>query len=576
MRFDITLAAIAAVALGACGSDPDRADAVSDTTPSDASATVVDSASADTAVDTSVSDAEDTRADDTNALDSRSDDTTADDTMVNDTLVDDTLVDDTSVDDTTVDDTTVDDTSVADTTPVACPTTLAVTAGSAGTLLRGLVVLEREAFVGEVLVQGHLITCVDVSCASAPGAAAATIVDTAGLIFPGLVDTHDHVLFDAFDHDDWSPLQPYTNHNQWPNEARYGALVDAKQYLNGETGGFVSVGCELDKHGELQALVSGTTSVVGAANPQNKACYASLARTIDQSPNGLDQDKIQVATLFPSSPDAVCANFTSRKTDAYLVHVAEGVGEVARKEFDDLGCLVAPETTIVHGTALGPPELDTMAQHSMGLVWSPSNDVHLYGGDVDLTKTANIPYARAAGITVALGTGGALWGSHDLLEELRFAQRVDQTVWGAQLSAQDLVAMVTINAARVLALDATLGSLTAGKRADITVIAGDCDDPWQALIDAHASTVRLVMVDGVVLYGDMALRASAPSGCETIDACGVDKFVCVATTSSSATDKLGQTLAEIESSLTTALSDYDALHLSVWSFSPLAPLIVCP
>jgi 5-methylthioadenosine/S-adenosylhomocysteine deaminase len=128
-------------------------------------------------------------------------------------------------------------------------------------------------------------------------------------------------LFDIFDETDGSPMMSYGNHNQWTNEARYGALVDAKQDLNGEGNNRSDLGCEMDNYGELKVIVAGTTSVVGAANPTNRGCYGSLARTIDQTPNDLGVDKIQVATLFPtaSAGDGVCTNFADGDTKAYVM-----------------------------------------------------------------------------------------------------------------------------------------------------------------------------------------------------------------------------------------------------------------
>jgi hypothetical protein len=213
----------------------------------------------------------------------------------------------------------------------------------------------------------------------------------------------------------------YTNHNQWTTDPKYGALVDAKQWLNGETAGSpVSLGCEMDKYGEIKGLIAGTTSIVGAANPADKACFGSLARTIDQSPNGLPADKVQIATLFPSttSADGVCKNFASGTTDAYVIHVGEGVDATALGEFAKLGsvtttpdCLDAPQTTIVHGTAFGDAEFTTMAANGTSLVWSPRSNVFLYGQGTDLTKTANVPLARSKGINVALGPDWSIGGS---------------------------------------------------------------------------------------------------------------------------------------------------------------------
>jgi len=465
-----------------------------------------------------------------------------------------------------------------------CPgAAAAVTPGiGSALLLRGTVVTPTVAFVGEVLVQGDTIACAAVSCAGQPGADTATIIETQGLIFPGLINTRDVILFDIFDENDWAPSQVYANHNSWTNDAKYGALVEAKQYLNGE-GSALDDGCEMDKYGELKGLIAGATSIVGAANPGNKKCYGSLARTIDQSSNDLGADYIQFATVFPStsSADQVCANLTSGSTHAYLIAIAEGTDATALNEFAKLGtitttdgCLYAPQTAIIHGTALGAAEYATMAAAGMSLVWTPRSDVALYG------QTANLPLALSKGINVSLGSHWSITGSHNLLDALRDADQVDNSTWGNVLTPFDLVQMVTTHAAKTLALDAVLGSIDAGKKADLTVVAGPrgaCVAPWTTLVNARPSDLRLVMVGGVPLYGDTSMQAAAPAtpGCEALDVCGVSKFVCVAKPGP-VTDKLDQTLADIVGILTQDLAGYDALNQSQWGFSPIAPLVDCP
>jgi len=475
--------------------------------------------------------------------------------------------------------------------PVGCQLSVGAptitSTGQAGHLvLRGTIVTPDQVIEGEVLVDGDTISCVATSCSGAATYAQATVVETRGLIFPGLIDTHNHVLFDTFDETDWSPTKAYANHNQWTNEAKYGAMVDAKQYLNGEGSSPVDYGCELDKYGELKALVAGTTSIVGAANPANRTCFGTLARTIDQTPNRLGADKIQIATLFPATAaaDGVCTNFTDGDTDAYLIHVAEGVDDTAKKEFATLntvtttdGCLNSPKTAIVHGTALGDAEFTVMAAHQMSLVWSPRSNVFLYGGGTDLTKTTNIPLALSKGLNVALAPDWSIGGSQNLLDELRFANHVDDTIWGDVLTPKMLTEMVTTNAARVLGLQDVIGSIEVGKKADLMVIGGDRCSPYDALLAASPSDVRLVVVGGTVLYGDAALQALGPAvpGCEAMDVCGANKFVCAAAPSQNATDKFGQTLGVIQTTLSTALSDYDSLNLSAWDFSPLTPIVRC-
>jgi len=454
-------------------------------------------------------------------------------------------------------------------------------------LLRGAVATPTTVLpVGEVLVEDNLITCVAASCADQPGASGATVVNTNGIIFPGLIDTHNHILFDIFDEDDWVPEQQYDNHDQWPNEDRYGAMVDTKQYLNGESGSPAKLSCEMLKFGEMKGLIAGTTSIQGSPGAVNRSCYGSLSRTIDQSANDLDDDNIQTATIFPSksAADGVCTNFGDGDTNAYIVHIGEGVDQKSLDEFAELGaatttpeCLYSPNTTIVHGTALGPTELGIMAANGMSLSWSPQSNVFLYGSNTDLTKTTDIPTALDLGINIAISPDWSMGGSQNLLDELRFADRVDNEMWGDRLSPAMLAEMVTINAAHALGLESVLGSLEPGKRADIMVIRGDGAAPFDALLAARPKDVALVLVDGRVLYGDANLVSLGPTdpGCEMLDICCASKFACVSEISATPDDKLGQSFAEIQAALNQGLQDYDDMDLTEWNFAPLPPVVKC-
>lgn len=465
------------------------------------------------------------------------------------------------------------------------------------TVLVGCVVTPQGAINGSVFISSDTIVCVGASCTDDPDAADATVVRTHGVIMPGMIDTHNHILFDIFNEEDWSPEKLYQNHDEWPNEPRYGAMVDAKQWLNGElalpdgNGGTAKItdprGCELNKYGEMKGLIAGTTSIVGSANPLDKICYGSLARTIDQKSNDLPDDKVQVATLTPSKAtgDAVCQKFVDDLTDAYVIHRGEGVDEYSRAEFDKLGtlttepgCLYAPETTVVHGTAFGEAEFQTMADKGMSLVWSPRSNVFLYGGGTDYTKTTDIKMALGMGINVALAPDWSLGGSQNLLDELKFAQEVDKNRWNGELFTPEmLVDMVTINAAKVLGLDKVLGSIEVGKKADITVISGDVTKPYETIVGANPNDVSLVMVNGIVLVGDAVLEEAGPKwvACESLDICGVPKFACVAEAEGTDSDKLKQTWAEITTVLSTELEAFDARDLTAWDFAPLAPLVKC-
>lgn len=473
---------------------------------------------------------------------------------------------------------------------------------SKGILMEGTVIGEAGPFEGMVLVgTDGTIACAEPgdACANDPKAEGAARFNVVGVIAPGLIDTHNHILFDIFDGTDWLPSKVYQNHNEWPNEPRYKEMIDIKQCIVDDSQGKPtwcparldgtanSLRCEVTKYGELKAVVAGTTSVTGLAGSAFP-CFGSLARSIDTQFNGLDSDKVQTAAITPSraTADGVCANYAAGKTAAYLIHVGEGVDAKSLAEWADLGaattnpgCLYAPQTAITHGTAFGDAEFSAMKEKGMKLVWSPASNMALYNA------TTNVALALDKGILVALAPDWSMGGSPNLLDELRVAKKVSDDKWKGRLKPREIFEMATKNAATVLALGDRLGTIKKGYEADLFVVpkAASGGDAYDAVLAAHAKDVRLTMIAGKVIYGDASLKQIAAFGdaCEDLDLCSAKKFVCVAVPGTQ-TDKLGQKYADIKALLDAALKELDEARVTVGAktdglkFSPLTPLAACP
>jgi hypothetical protein len=329
-------------------------------------------------------------------------------------------------------------------------------------------------------------------------------------------------------------------------------------------------------------LIAGTTSIVGLPGT-SAACFGSLARSVDVAQNGLGADRIRTSAIFPpsrSTVDGVCAGYANDVTDAFLIHCGEGTSASMRNELNTLrtlptidDCLLSPRTTITHGTAFFPEDFALLASAGVNLTWSPRSNFFLYG------QTTDIVSARDAGVSISIAPDWSLGGSQNMLDELAFAAALDDDEFGDAFSDLDFFEMATSNAALALDLSERMGTLEAEKLADIAVFARvPGQDPYTTVVQAKPNTVRLVMVGGVVLYGDMQLTAAAPQapGCETIDICGVDKFLCVATTSTA--NKLNQTYADIRGILEDAFAVVDAVRPDVdgQPFVAPTPLVRCP
>jgi imidazolonepropionase-like amidohydrolase len=448
--------------------------------------------------------------------------------------------------------------------------------------MKGTVLAPSGPMQGEVLISGNSIACVAADCSAQ--ASGATVIDTQGVISPGLISAHDHILYDIFDEDDWTPTKAYANHNQWTAEARYGAMGDAKRYLDGESSA-LDFGCEMDKYSEMKELVGGTTAIQASPGGASKACYGSLARTLGISYNDLPVDKMQTGVALPgsaSAADAICANFADGDTTAYVVHVAEGIDTTSHNEFTKLftvstvdGCLYAPQTTIIHGVSLNDADFAQMGMHQMSLVWSPKSNVFLYGSNTDISKTADVALAQAHGVNIAIAPDWSIGGSQNMLDEMRYANYVDDNQFGNIFTPEDIWKMATVNAARALGVSTYIGTLEVGKRADIAVFVGDTAAPFDTVLAATPREVSMVFVDGRLLFGDASVQPLGPDNatCEALDVCCRSKVACIA--ENVATDKLDQTFAQITQILETEIASYDAMNLTQWKFAPIAPLVKC-
>lgn len=485
------------------------------------------------------------------------------------------------------------------------PTPIGITPGMAGKyLLKGMVVPVTSApFVGEVLVEGEKITCVQPGSGCDAMASGATILDTHGIIAPGFIDIHNHILYDVLDEEDWDGKSydagtpwPFSNINQWKNDPRYQAMLDVKQCLAFETGKPTwcnstslangNVECEMNKFGELKALIAGTTSVI--AHDTSRACYGSLSRTLggthnDLKRNGANVDSMNTSATFPPSTYYTCDGLGMSDT-TWVMHCGEGVDASAKNQFQTfinnydpapIDCAYKERVALTHGSAFTPAEFDVMHTLGLSLVWSPKSNVSLYD------TTTNIPAALDAGLLISIAPDWSMGGSQNLMDEVRFADAWDKNAHGAnpawdRLTPQMLIEMVTINPAKAIHYDDLIGSLEVGKYADLFVADGDATQPYESLVATSPVTNRMTMLGGQIYFGDAGLKSQGANAmaCEDLPVCGRNKFVCVAETSS--TTQFNQSYSDIITILNAKLDELDLATTSQYKAAPLPPVYRCP
>ncbi len=125
-----------------------------------------------------------------------------------------------------------------------------------------------------------------------------------------------------------------------------------------------------------------------------------------------------------------------------------------------------PNLIMGHGNHLLEEEIQQFREQGAGLVHCPEFEMkHTLG-------VAPVPAWLNQGLTVGIGTGSAADNDFDLFLEMDTAAKLHKVMAlnPEVMDAATVLKMATINGARVLGLDSTIGSIVPGKRADIIII----------------------------------------------------------------------------------------------------------
>ena len=210
----------------------------------------------------------------------------------------------------------------------------------------------------------------------------------------------------------------------------------------------------------------------------------------------------------------------ARRFDARIhTHAAESTGEIAavlarhgQRPVDVLAAagVLGPRTVVAHAVHLDDDEIALLARSGTAVAHCPVSNLFLGCG------IAPLPQLLHAGVPVGIGTDGAASsGALDMFAGIRLAAMLHKGVTQdpRTVGAERAVRLATSGGAAALGLGDVVGSLTAGRRADIVV--ADLHRPhvvpntdvWSAVAyGLTASDVRHTLVDGRVLLRDRVLQ----------------------------------------------------------------------
>ena len=316
-------------------------------------------------------------------------------------------------------------------------------------------------------------------------------------VLPGLINTHTHAAMVCFrgiadDRD----LMDWLTHFIFPAEAKnvskdfvtWGTRLAAAEMIQSGTTTFTDM-YYFESDVAAEAKRAGLRGVLGETLidfpvADNKTWDDAVAY-IRQFVKRWKGDPMITPALAPHAPYTVSRDHLIQTRQLatefgvpILIHVSETKNElqqVAEKQngmtpgayLDSIGFL-GHDVVAAHGVWLTPEEIKVFAQKRVGVAHCPESNSMLASG------IAPVVDMRKGGINVGLGTDGPAGSNNnlDMIEEMASAARLQKVTKmdPRVLSARDVLEMATIGGARVLGMEDKIGTLEAGKRADVIII----------------------------------------------------------------------------------------------------------
>src|SRR6184192_2890060 len=388
---------------------------------------------------------------------------------------------------------------------------------------------------GAVVVRGDTIVAVGPRAEVEAKYASSQTIDARGkLVLPGFINGHTHApmtllrgLKDDVTLEEWLTKSIFPAETKNVNEefVRWGTRLALAEQIRGGVTTFADMYYFEDAVAE-ETKAAGLRGVLGETfidfpAPDNKSEAEMLAYT-EKFLKKWQGDPLIYAAVAPHSI-YTCSQKTLQDATALarkyhapiLIHVAE-----MKKEWEDsqkqhgmspvqyldkIGVL-GPDVVSAHCIFVDGADRKTLAQRQVGCVYNPSSNMMIASG------VAPVPELRAAGVAVGLGTDGPAGSNNDLdlMEEIDLAAKLAKITKmdPLALNAKAVVEMATIEGAKALHMDKEIGSLQAGKKADLILISlqGPNAVPTYDVYAGLAYALKGSDVETVVIGGRVVMR----------------------------------------------------------------------
>src|SRR5467141_2204232 len=186
---------------------------------------------------------------------------------------------------------------------------------------------------GVVYVRDGEIIAVQSSSAETPNDFLSAPISTKGTIYPGLIELHNHLSYNALQL--WQVPKLYHDRGQWGRTSEYGQAVTGPMDVIGRSPSLLPA---VIRYVEAKCLVAGVTTSQGIAlfsNAGARRYYRGIVRNVEQTnePN-LPEAATRIADVDAKSTEGFKAQLLKHR--CCLLHLAEGTDVSAHTHFESL------------------------------------------------------------------------------------------------------------------------------------------------------------------------------------------------------------------------------------------------
>lgn len=309
-----------------------------------------------------------------------------------------------------------------------------------------------------------------------------------GILIPGLINAHDHLLGTYFPK---VGNGPYENWLPWDNDLKSSPVYQERQQIENR---------DLYLLGGYRNLLSGVTTVSDHIPHFVGDPYYGILPTKAIENFAMAHSIASFALAWGDGVDVEYQKAVEEDIP-FITHIAEGFDSETVRDLDTLERAggLGDHSVLVHGIAFSEKDMKKIKTAGASVVWCGDSNIFMFN------ETTNIKMLLDMGINVCIGTDSPMSGGENLLYEMKFDKMLYEKMYGVELTDEQIFRMVTQNPAKAFHFN-DLGAIQEGYTADLVIVNDKGGTPESSVVLAELRDIQLVVIDGMPRYGDAKYR----------------------------------------------------------------------